>query len=271
MSAALLALVLVSALLHAGWNFAMKRSSGDLPTVRRGLAIAAAAATPVAAPLLALYPPDRTGWLCIAATGIAHALYFALLARLYRDGDLSSVYPLSRGLGVAGAALGAALLLGESFRPPGAAGIALVVAGILCAGARGLARAGLLPHVLAVGAVIASFALVDKTAVAHVHPVAYIWAMFLLPAFLLAPAARDRGAPDEASARLIGPGSMASYLLMLFAYRAGPLGYLVAAREIAIAFGAALGYFILKERVTPRRLLGIALVVTGLALIKAFG
>lgn len=271
MSAALLALVLASALLHAGWNFALKRAAGDLPTVRRGLALAAVLAAPAGVPLLALHPPDRAGWLCIAATGLAHAAYFSLLARLYREGDLSSVYPLSRGLGVAGAALGAALLLGETFRPAGAAGVALVVAGILLAGARGLARAGLLPHILAVGAVIAAFALVDKVAVARVHPVAYIWSMFLLPALLLAPAARAGGAPDEAAARLIGPGSMASYLLMLFAYRVGPLGYLVAAREVAVAFGAALGCFILKEKVTPRRLAGIALVVAGLALIKAFG
>jgi drug/metabolite transporter (DMT)-like permease len=95
--------------------------------------------------------------------------------------------------------------------------------------------------------------------------------MFLLPALRLAPAVRGGGAPDEAAARLIGPGSMASYLLMLFAYRVGPLGYLIAAREIAVAFGAALGYFILKEKVTPRRLLGVALVVAGLALIKALG
>lgn len=263
------ALVLASALLHAGWNFSMKRAAGDLATVRRGLALASVAVMPAALPLLALHPPGAVGWGCILATGIAHTLYFALLARLYRTGDLSSVYPLSRGIGVAGAALGASLLLGETVRPAAAAGILCVVAGILAAGTGGLGRTGALPGTAAVGAVIAAFALVDKIAVAHVHPVAYIWAMFLLPALLLAP--RTRGlAADERAARRIGPGSMASYLLMLFAYRAGPLGPLIAAREVSVVFGAALGFLLLAEPLPARRLAGLALVVAGLVLLRAF-
>lgn len=262
------ALVLASALLHAGWNFAMKRAAGDLPTVRAGLALAAFAAAPFGIYYLARHPPPAAGWLCIASTGVAHAAYFALLASLYRTGDLSSVYPLSRGIGVAFAALGATLLLGEAVHPGEAAGIALVVTGIVAAGGGGLGGRGGRRKTAAVGLVIAAFALVDKTAVAYVHPVAYIWTMFLLSAVLLP--ASGAAPADLRAARMIGPGSMASYLLMLFAYRAGPLGPLIAAREVSVVFGAALGFLLLREPVPARRLAGLVLVVAGLVLLRLF-
>ena len=66
----------------------------------------------------------------MVATVVIHAVYFSALARAYAAGDLSLVYPVARGLGVALVPLLAFLFLDERLSPMGALGIALVVAGI---------------------------------------------------------------------------------------------------------------------------------------------
>ena len=62
---------------------------------------------------------------------------------------------------------------------------------------------------------------------------------------------------------------MGTYLLILYAYTLGPISYIIAARESSIIIGAALGFILLKERLTPYKTVGIITIAVGLALIKA--
>lgn len=73
-------------------------------------------------------------WACIIMSGYAHTLYDYFLACGYRLGDLSRVYPVARGSGVALTATLAVPLFGEGLALIGAAGVACIVAGILAIG-----------------------------------------------------------------------------------------------------------------------------------------
>src|SRR5262249_2788900 len=132
-------LVVAAACLHALWNLAAKRVAGNLGVLWLGLCMGGVALAPFAL-LSALQSFNLAGLPYIVATGLIHAAYFALLAAGYRQGELSIVYPLSRGTGVAGTALVAWTMTGEGISALGALGIGSVCLGILLLGLRELRR-----------------------------------------------------------------------------------------------------------------------------------
>src|SRR5262245_66014738 len=95
------ALVVAAACLHALWNLAAKRVSGNVGVLWLGLGLAGGLLAPFALPS-AVQSFDPAGLPYLVATGLIHAASFGLLAAAYRHGELSLVYPLSRGTGVWG-------------------------------------------------------------------------------------------------------------------------------------------------------------------------
>jgi uncharacterized membrane protein len=272
-------IVLLAATLHALWNFAAKRIAGHLSAMWLGICLASILSWPCA---LLLYQPGKIGLDAlpyIIATGALHAWYFAFLARSYEMGDISLVYPVARGTGVAGTAVVALVMLHEWLSLQGVIGILAICGGT---GLVGWNRRGhrddfiAYMHALLVGASITGYSVVDKLGVEHAHPVIYISAMFTLTALLLAPYVLYGKKTECAFAykylkkyiALIGIGSIFTYLLILFAFRLGPVSYIVAAREFAVVIGSVLGFVILKERLTLRKIVGIATIVAGLILVK---
>ena len=61
---------------------------------------------------------------------------------------------------------------------------------------------------------------------------------------------------------------MLTYLIILFAYQMGPVGYIVAARESSIVVGAAAGVVWLGERFDRWKLAGVGGVTIGLVLLR---
>ena len=121
--------VLVSATVHAGWNCAAKRAAEHMGALGLGLCLAAVLSWPWA---LLVYQSERltlAGLPSMVATGLRHAGYFSVLVRAYAVGELSLVYPVARGTGVAGTAIVAAAWLQESLSLPGRVGIAAIGAG----------------------------------------------------------------------------------------------------------------------------------------------
>jgi len=74
-------------------------------------------------------PLTLAGLPYIGATGILHAWYFGFLSRSYMTGEISLVYPVARGTGVAGTAIVAGLLLHERLSLAGVAGILTICIG----------------------------------------------------------------------------------------------------------------------------------------------
>ncbi len=66
----------------------------------------------------------------------------------------------------------------------------------------------------------------------------------------------------------IGAMNTSSYLLVLFALRTGVTSYVLGMRQLSIAGGVALGWRFLREPLTPGRLAGVALILSGCLLLS---
>jgi multidrug transporter EmrE-like cation transporter len=128
MSGRALLFSLAAAVAHAAWNALAKRAHDPLVFLWSSVSLASLGLMPLGVSALI-----REGWMpggtpfVVATVGI-HAVYFFALGRAYAAGDLSLVYPVARGLGVALVPLLAYLFLDERLSAVGALGIALVVA-----------------------------------------------------------------------------------------------------------------------------------------------
>lgn len=277
-------LVLLSAAGHATWNLLAKRATTPEVFTWWMSAAAAVIGAPVALWFLFTDPPDAIGWAFAGGTIILHTGYFTFLGRAYSKGDLSVVYPVARGSGLALIPVVASLAIGESLSWQGAAGVAVIVTGIFIvasssAGATG-ARMRWGPGVafaLLTGATIAGYSVVDKRGVEHMAPMLYV---VLLTAgggtgmLLLMRGRQGPGAFRAEFARhwvaIVAAGILqtAAYGLVLFALQLSPVSYVGPFREIGIAFGVVLGSMVLRERISRRRGLGAVVIVLG-ALIVA--
>lgn len=127
MSLTALSLVLFAALLHAGWN-AMLKAVDDRAGV---LAAVSASHAAVGLAMVLSFPvPAMASWPSLVASTLLHYGYYIFLFRAYRHGDLSQVYPISRGMAPALVAVSAVSLIGETLAPLGWAGLACVSLGV---------------------------------------------------------------------------------------------------------------------------------------------
>jgi drug/metabolite transporter (DMT)-like permease len=276
-------MVMIAAVGHALWNVAARQVAGDIAVLWLSFALGTLAMLP---PCIYLWwqngPPQLTeaALLCLLATGLLHAAYFALLAWAYETGEVSLVYPIARGSGVGLTALGGIALLGETVTPSGGTGIGLVLIGIGLIGIPALRSAQAQRRsfvlALAVGLSIVAYSLVDKIGVGHMHPIYYITGMWLLGSLIRWPSVwlRRRGTMWQTARThyrhiaFIGLGSLGTYLIILYAYTLGPVSYIVAARESSVVIGSLIGFFFLHEKYTPLKLVGVLSIGAGLALIK---
>jgi drug/metabolite transporter (DMT)-like permease len=271
-------LVVIAAVLHACWNLAAKKASGNIGVFWLGLCFASALLLPVV--WLSGLPLEPAGVPYIVATALIHTAYFSLLAASYRHGEMSVVYPLARGSGVAGTALVAAIFLGEPASVIGTIGILSVTAGILLLGLRELVSRGTSPHscvlALLVGVTIVGYSVVDKLGVGHIHPVVYITGLVTGAALFLAPyvllrykdECRDAWAKHKGLSAWVGLGVVATYLLVLFAFQMGSVSYVVAVRELSIVVVAVLSVTVLQEPLTLPRCLSTTAILVGVVLVK---
>jgi len=273
-----MAIVLGSALLHAGWN-ALVRASADKFLSTLHVVLGAGALALLLLPLLP--PPHAASWPWAVASSLIHVVYFSLVARAYRGAALALAYPLMRGSAPALTALAAALLLGEWLRPGGWLALALVCAGVLSLAASGWrqAQAGAqaVRAALANAAVIALYTVVDGLGVrASGHALAYTaWVFLLTAVWLLALALARRGravlrldAGTLRTATLGGAGTLGAYALVLWAMTQAPIALVAALRESAIVMALLLGWIALRERARAAQLLAALLVGAGAALMR---
>jgi drug/metabolite transporter (DMT)-like permease len=281
MSVRALALVLTAALIHAGWNALAKRAYDPLVFLWSSVSLASLFLAPLGIWVILAEGWRPDGAVFVLATIIVHAVYFWVLGRAYASGDLSTVYPVARGLGVALVPILAFVLLGERVSALGALGVVLVVAGIVAIYALGASRSidsvwGPLPRPpiwsIATGLTIAAYSIIDKAGVARVHPLAYIALMGVGISVLLAPWVLIRRESLAREWRVNGRAivlassmNLTSYLLVLFAFRLAKVGYIVAARESSIVFSVLIGSLLMGEANFRPRLVGALVVLFGVA------
>lgn len=288
MSTTILALVLLSALLHAAWSAAIKSAASPLAFNVMQMAVA----VPVSLVGLAFFDVGDLSGVALAwlgATSLAHGVYYYWLSRALERADLTLAYPIIRST-PALLPLLAVPILGEVPSPLGALGIAVVVAGVWAVYGGRLSRAGLAaPELRFAWLTLAStvaYSLADKAGMAALGDAAWRGALppslawFCLitlgctPLFLGLAARRvPRHELRLALRRDLGratfafAGSLAGYGLILEAYRSAPASYVVAVRQTSVLFAAAIAILFLRERPSRPRLLGAAATVAGVALI----
>jgi drug/metabolite transporter (DMT)-like permease len=296
-------LVLVAAVLHAGWNVLLKTSGDTLWTAVRLQAIGTAILLPVgiAAWLWNGRPAVSAEAFGLAiASGVVEAVYFVCLSAAYKRGALSLVYPLARGSAPLLAVAVGIFLLGERLAPLALAGVASLLVGILLVArpwqalqSAGAAQRGAIGFALATGASIATYSAIDRLGVRATEPWLYgsILAVaattflaitvivgrrvgFLAPAPVADSEARPASGPlppGPLRDAVAGVLALAAYLLVLVAYSIAPLATVAPLRESGIVLAAAWGTLRMGEaagrRDAGQRIAAAGLVVVGAILL----
>ncbi len=275
-----LVMVLASAVSHATWNFLAKRTHGVAPFVWLTDVLSVFFYAPLVGILFIVqrWSLSLAGIVLMVGSAVLHLAYFLLLQRSYRMGDLSLVYPLTRGTGPLLSTVGAIMLLGERPTPIALASMLLVVGGLflLTGGLRIFSASTghlVLRYGTLTGLFIACYTLWDKQAVsgAHVSHLLYNYGVILVRGALLSPYTLchwHKVRLDWHAHRLevcgVATLSFLAYFLVLMALVFTPVSYIAPVREIGVLFGAILGIRLLAEGEARHRLIAAGMIVVGI-------
>lgn len=277
-------LALAAAVLHAGWNLAVKQTRHD-----RFVALWAQfglGGTIAAAALFATGGIPAAGWTWAVLSGCVHLPYTVLLGRAYGHGDFSQVYPIARGGGALLAAIGGVTLLGDPGRPWTIVAILIVASGLALLGGRWHGPAMLSAAGVAIA--IGAYTLLDSkgarvtgaegAAVADQIGYGLATATMTMVSLSVYGLATKRSAElravlrvDWARLALAGAASLVTYTLVLIAVRYASVGYVAALRESSVIIAALVGWRYLGEGHHGRRLVAATIVLAGLVLLVTLG
>ncbi|MCB8939190.1 MAG: multidrug DMT transporter permease [Ardenticatenaceae bacterium] len=292
-------LIIVSAFMHAGWNFISKRRSPSLAFFFLTAVFAALTVSPVLIiyrGVLELLP--TAVWIMVLGTGISQTIYFFGLAGAYRQGDISLAYPLVRALPVLMVA-GVSLLLSHTGEVGNLAlaGMILITAGCIILPLHNFQELRLhnyLDIVILMSLVAAigttGYTLFDDQALRQLRAslpltnsqVTLLFiplqtgstALMLGLATLFSPTERRQLRQLGQNRRLLltslltGIIIMSTYGLVLAAMAyVTNVSYVAAFRQLSIPIGAVLGLTLQQEPRYAPKLLGIGVVSVGLILV----
>lgn len=274
MSSFLIILVPTAAILHATWNALVK--SGGVPE----FTIAAYKVTSgFICAFLAFFvpPPAIESWPALATSVFVHTLYYYSLARAYRAGDLSFVYPLFRGMAPILVAVGAAVFADELLSPGTLLGLGMISLGLMSLTLLGPQKNTISKAALKWGIItsvlIAIYTVVDGIGVrASENSLGYIVWLFLFEGipiglWLLFTQRVQWFAYMRQSVPNIVFGAIASgtaYGLVIFAMSLGAIAVVSSLRETSVIFAALIGTLFLGESFGRHRIVAACLVAAGI-------
>ena len=285
MQATTYGIVIASTVTHAYWNFLVKRSGGGQLFVGLSKMLEAVVFAPVFVAAVFLSNPVallRAWPLIVVGAALTLANYLAL-GRAYETGDMSIVYPVARGGTLLFLPALGFMVFGEQLSALGCAALASIIAGIVVLQLPALDRravrvvaprlaSGSVAYAMIATLAAAGYAVWDKRAVQTLPPFLYFYAYSALVAvgygtFLARHYASDALRAEWRAHRWpilqVGVLNTVTYVLVLFALRAGASTYVVAVRQLSIAVGAVMAWRFLGETFGAPRRLGVALVVAG--------
>ncbi len=284
MSFGTVSILLLAAVFHSTWNTIIKKSQDK--QVFTWMALAAFSIIFLIPFCFVFKPVALKGWLLMILSGSCEACYFYLLSGAYKYGDLSLVYPLSRGLAPVFVAIIATIFLGEIITFKGALGIAAIVIGIYVIHIRSLSLKGLLEPftylrqpasrlAILTGVTTGLYSNIDKTALNYVDNTMLIYMKFLTAAVLLLPL-MVKGKREiiktewqTGKLRVIAVALLLSsaYFLVLIAMSQSQVSYTSAVREVSIVFASIIGMVYLKEQFAVKKILGTLFIFAGIMMI----
>ena len=278
MSVSIMMIVLLAAMLHASWNFLVKRT--DDKHVSMGAVVLGHAPFAAAALLYAPWPdPNAVPYLMAGAA--LHTGYQLFLLNSYIIGDLSQIYPLARGaapLMVAGVSV---VFLGTKLSSMELAAVVLIATGIMSLaltrqsdGLRNVRGAG---FALGTAVFIAAYSLVDGLGARQAGTaLGYYGTLSLINALIFSVILRITrpGAVTSVICRnwrlTLGGGgaSFAAYAMVTWAFTMAPIALVTALRETSIIFALLLGVLVLKERLNLAKLAATMLTLLGACMLR---
>jgi len=283
-----LLILLLSAILHAGWNLILKTSRHKLAfnVYMHGSAITIFSAWWIAR-YGAIPLPTGTVLLFTLGGGFFFSLYHLSLTAAYERIDVSLAYPLTT-TGPLYIPLWAYIFLGERLSPVGLAGIFIVTLGAYILQVQELSWTGLalplrnirLPGVLlalSAGVFYSVGAIVDKRGVTVVDVFLYTYYLdIVLFLFLLANVVLttsrvhflEEVRNHWARGLLAGLVLFASFITYRIGLQLAKVSYATSVRQASAIIGVLGGILLFRERFGRPRLVGASLIALGVACIK---
>ena len=282
MSLGFAGIVLLAAVLHAIWNAIVKTGEDRMLT----LTLVIGAGSVMAAMMLPfIEPPAPESWPYLLLSTALHTAYYFLLIRAYHYGDLSLVYPVSRGSAPLLVAFGAAAFFSEVPTSMELGGLILASLGIAAfalerkKGENWDYRPFL--YGLAIAAFVSAYTLADGIGVRlSGNPLSFIiWLFFVyaLPLVFSSLIIKRREFIPYLRRHwwrtgVIGGGMCAiAYALVVWALTFAPMAHVSAMRETSVVFAALIGVFALGESFGLRRIIAALMVTAGLIMMQFFG
>ncbi|MBU6241827.1 MAG: EamA family transporter [Acidobacteria bacterium] len=266
-------LAIGAAVLHAGWNFAIKQS-GDRWLALWGQFFVAGIGCVMLVFGLGGVPAVAWGWAVVS--GLIHVAYAWFLARAYDIGEFSVTYPMARGCGAVLAAIGGVVLLGDTLSTTKVVGVGITAIGLWMIA--GPADGAHVRVALAVASTICMYTIVDshgsRATGGYLYPLAAITTFGALTTLHGIALGRRR---DMIAAfrinwlrfAITGAASFVTYWMVLVAVQHASVGYVTALRESSVVLAALVGVFVLKEPNAKRRITAACIAVAGLAILVA--
>ncbi|MGF1745570.1 multidrug transporter [Vibrio minamisatsumaniensis] len=288
-------IVIISALLHAGWNVLGKSHQGSGSSFFLASGFAAAA---MLTPYLIWYVYSVgfanitvPFWQLLLLSGICQIIYLIGLGMAYKQADIGVIYPMARALPVLMVGLGT-VLIGYDLSFNQWFGFALITLGCLFVPLKQFSELRLKAYlnlgvlwalVAAIGTT--GYSIIDKEALLLLEPLStpsitnkhtaifylgiQFWAI-VLPLSLWLLVSNQRIEFHNAwllrkRATLAGIMMALTYGLVLFAMTMTEnVSLVVALRQVSIIFGVVMGICLLKEKWHATRGVGVVLIIAGL-------
>ena len=263
-------LILISALCHAVWSAIIKSSKNPLSL----MGITSVLEVTIFLPLTFTVPfPTLEVWYFLIATVIIHVFYRLNVIYSYRYGDLSYIYPISRGSSCLFVAIISILFLSSDISVAGFVGILIVCIGLflisysknLSFNFRGFALA------ISTAILITAYTLVDGVGVRlSENGFSYIYWLFTLngiPLLIIGLISKDGLRKRETytfrSGIAAGVFATSSYAIVVWSMQFIEIAYVSSIREISIVFAAIIGMLFLfeknaKSRIIPSILIAVS-------------
>ena len=272
-------IVLLATIMHAVWNGMVKNH----PDKAVAVAAIVFGHIPLALVAIIFLPAPTIDCIpYIVASAIVHQGYQWYLLSAYQIGDFTKVYPIARGFGPLVATLISILVLGLILKNLIILSILLICFGIMILGLLDKENKNfkVLQFSLLTGFFIGIYSLVDGYgARASLSPIVYMSWSFILSATLFPIVLKIKNHKNifqnvfNSGKQVFWIGGTLSYIIytiVVWAFTKAPIPMVSALRESSIFFSIFIGYFFLKEKITPTKIFSIVLILVGVVGLKLF-
>ena len=273
-------IILLATVMHAVWNGMVKKHPDKVVAVS-GIVFGHVPASIIAIILLPAPSVDCIPY--IIASALIHQGYNWYLLSSYKIGDLTQVYPIARGFGPLVATIISILILGLVLDNLIILSICLICLGIMILGIfnqPSKKNSKIIQYSLFTGFFIGLYSLVDGYgARVSLSAITYMSWSFILIAFLF-PIVLKIKKQENIFKNVMSRGkqifwvggtlSYIIYIIVVWGFTKAPIPMVGALRETSIFFSIFIGYFFLKEKITPKKIFTIIVILVGVVGLKLF-